>query len=86
MILCELQGIWKSARVRSGTFGQKSHYFSKIALYEIISQNPSFLTFGPKLHFFTLFGKNHTSLKQNHTFFSIFPTLFQMPWNYIEKS
>jgi len=43
--------------------------FSKIAL-ELFGQNLLFCTFGSKLYFFTLFGKDSTP---------IFPTLFQMP-------
>jgi len=52
---------------------------AKLHYDELFGQNPLFHTFGPKLHFFALFGKNRTSLKQNRTFFQFFPHFSRCP-------
>jgi len=57
---------------------------TKLHYYELFVQNLLFHTFGPQCHVFTLFGKNHTSLQQNHTFSNLF-ALFQMPCNKVYR-
>jgi len=51
--------------------GAIPHFWAEIAPNHTIL-NLLFRTFGPKLHFFSLFGENRISLKQNRTFFKFF--------------
>jgi len=75
------QGIWKSVRVRSHSFGQKSHQIAQFL------QNCIIINYLAKIHNFTLLGQNCTFshflanialLWNKIALFPVFPTLFQM--------